>query len=53
MFTLERGYSPWVNFAGLVNYISTPETTAFDRSLTLAESIVKNGMTSLWLFSSD
>lgn len=27
---------------GLVNYISTPETTAFDRSLTLAESIVKN-----------
>lgn len=27
---------------GLVNYISTPETTAFDRSLTLAESIAKN-----------
>ncbi|TFK43693.1 ClpP/crotonase-like domain-containing protein [Crucibulum laeve] len=27
---------------GLVNYISTPETTAYDRALTLAETIVKN-----------
>jgi len=53
MFRLERGYLPWIIFAGLVNYISTPETTAFNRSLTLAESIVKNGMTSFWLFSFD
>jgi len=27
---------------GLVNYISSPGTTAFDRSLSLAESIIKN-----------
>ena len=29
---------------GLVNYISSPGATAFDRSLSLAESIIKNGV---------
>lgn len=29
---------------GLVNYVSSANTTAFDRALPLAESIVKNGL---------
>lgn len=28
---------------GLVNYVSNPGATAFDRALTLAEAISKNG----------
>jgi hypothetical protein len=28
---------------GLVNYVSSPGATAFDRALTLAEAISKNG----------
>ncbi len=31
-------------FKGLVNYVSTPGTTAFNRSLELAISIAKNGL---------
>lgn len=37
----------WVNISvplGLINYISSPGATAFDRSLSLAESIIKNGV---------
>ena len=30
-------------FEGLVNYISSPGSSAFDHSLKLAESIAKNG----------
>lgn len=39
-------FPSWVNRnvpLGLVNYISSPGATAFDRSLSLAESIIKNG----------
>lgn len=37
----------WVNLnvpLGLVNYVSSPGATAFDRSLSLAESIIENGV---------
>lgn len=36
---------------GLVNYVSTPETTGYDRALTLTESITRNGKVFpfLWL----
>lgn len=30
--------------SGLVNYVSSPGATAFDRSLSLAETIIKNGV---------
>lgn len=33
-----------IQYLGLVNYVSDPGSTAFDRALVLAQSIAKNGV---------